>query len=703
MDRLRRMMFALCLVATAAAAWAAAGLAAEPDGRFDRLDRLQVLGDAYPRAFFFRASEGAAARRGADYDEWDATFSRLMGIQGKALDEEVPGRGLRNPDFFTRFKQAHPEQLVLLHYNGNARDPRFDGGPFFAGHWLYYEGATVLSEVPAEAGPTEIRVSDPSRFHTSMGRYRSSNDDIGLCVLDAAGRLDWHASEQARLVSVDRERGVITVERGCYGTEPRAFAAGKAYAAPHATEGPWGQRSHLMWFYNYSTHCPKDEGGRTCADVHADELADRFAPGGQLAAFDGVEFDVLFHTRARQADCDADGKPDGGMFDGVNTYGLGVTRFLERLRERLGEDRLITADGHHDTHQRGFGVANGIESEGWPALNDREVTDWSGGLNRHDFWAVRGRAPIFNYINHKFTEPTGDPGRPEMRPDVPWPIHRLVLAAAVMTNSAVCYSYAPPPEKGETFGVWDELWMGTAHRLAYLGRPAGPARHLAGEAPDALGGAAAPPGEALLKRLSGNGLRFALDAGAVKVTADDASASEIVFRLRGVPCDGPDLVVRATLRAAPLPGYPEAMARLAHVGIAKPEGELVTAPVRYMTWADGQAFTSHAYFSDVRSKTVDLEFVFEGTSPVWIGPVTAHAAPDAMVRVFEHGVVLANPSPRPQTFDLSRLAPGRSLRRIRGSSRQDPQTNSGAPVGTTVTLGLKDALFLVDAEARDQM
>jgi len=204
---------------------------------------------------------------------------------------------------------------------------------------------------------------------------------------------------------------------------------------------------------------------------------------------------------------------------------------------------------------------------------------------------------------------------------------------------------------------------------------------------------------------AGDALRFALDAGAVQVAADAgaAAADEMVVRLAGVPCNGPDLVVCAALRAAPLPGYPATMPRLAHIGIAKPLGELVTAPVRHMTWADGRAFTSHAYFSDVRSKTVDLEFVFEGAAPVWIGPVTVHAAADALVRVFEHGVVLANPSPRPHTFDLGRLAPGRSLRRIQGSSRQDPETNSGAAVGKTVTLGPKDGLCLVDAEARDQM
>ena len=47
---------------------------------------LRVLGDAYPRAFFFRSCEGFAANPGVSYERWDACFSRLMGIEGKVLE-----------------------------------------------------------------------------------------------------------------------------------------------------------------------------------------------------------------------------------------------------------------------------------------------------------------------------------------------------------------------------------------------------------------------------------------------------------------------------------------------------------------------------------------------------------------------------------------------------------------------------------------
>jgi len=84
-----------------------------------------VLGPDYPRAFFFRGSEAGAARKGAAYEQWRDEFSRLSGIMGKALDEEIPGRS-KNIDFFTRFKKDNPDQVVLLHLNGNARDPRWE-------------------------------------------------------------------------------------------------------------------------------------------------------------------------------------------------------------------------------------------------------------------------------------------------------------------------------------------------------------------------------------------------------------------------------------------------------------------------------------------------------------------------------------------------------------------------------------------------
>ena len=75
--------------------------------------------------------------------------------------------------------------------------------------------------------------------------------------------------------------------------------------------------------------------------------------------------------------------------------------------------------------------------------------------------------------------------------------------------------------------------------------------------------------------------------------------------------------------------------------------------------------------------------------------VSAHASADATARLFSRGLVLANPGLRPQAFDLSALSPGRSYRRLRGVPSQDPSFNNGAPAWETITLGERDAIFLL--------
>jgi hypothetical protein len=120
-----------------------------------------------------------------------------------------------------------------------------------------------------------------------------------------------------------------------------------------------------------------------------------------------------------------------------------------------------------------------------------------------------------------------------------------------------------------------------------------------------------------------------------------------------------------------------------------------TRAERFMTWLGSDFFESTFFFRHIRSKTVNLTFHIEGTEPVTIRSMTVHGGPDAMVRVFENGLVLANPGLKPYTFDLSRIAPGESYRRLKATPMQDTRTNSGELVGEKVTLGPKDGLFLI--------
>jgi len=682
------------------------------DGPAADLQSLSLLkADAYPRAFFFRSSEGAAANPRSSYEQWDATFSRLMGIEGKALDEELPGRSAKNIQFFTRFKREHPDQLVLLHYNGNARDPREPhASRFYAGHWLYYLGSSITTDLPAAEGEADVKVAEPGRFLTNIGRYKDANEDVALCALDDSGRPDWSRCEQVQLVSVDAKAKTIRVRRGAYGSKPLAFTPGHGYAASHAGEGPWGRNSHLLWAYNYSLDCPKDAAGRTAADVLSDDLAEHFAT--DLSAFDGLEFDVLHdhaqgqNGKRRPIDLKGNGQASGEAAVGAgDPYQAGVIRFLQVLRQKMGPSRLIMADGWSIGNQRGFGILNGIESEGWPSLQDVHVDDWSGGLNRQSFWLANSAEPRFCYVNHKFNAGPAGPARPgpggakkgkkgkaDNTPaadreilragDIPWNIHRLVMAGAMFTNSAVCYSMTPPAEPGESAGVWDELRCGVEHRIGWLGAPAGEAVHLAARAPDLVAG---PLG----RHVTAAGAAVTEHDGGVTITPHDPAATEVRFRV-ALANGTPDVFVTLTATADPMRNAPPQVARILRVNLA---GAPVDAKSDF-AWVNGAEFTSTWYFPDAPPNAT-IEFSVEGGETVTVRRLTAHAAPELVYRKFEHGLVIANPTPREQTFDLAGLLPGVHFRRLKGSAHQDPKTNDGAVVGESVTMGGKDALFLV--------
>lgn len=152
---------------------------------------LTILGPDYPRAFFFRASEGGPSNKRMTYEGWSAEFGRLSGIIGKCLDEEVLGREANNPEWFSRFKRDHPQQVVLLHFNGNSRDPLHGTEKYFPGHWVYRKATPIIADVPATPGETVIRVENAQNFQVESGRYRTSNDDIALFGVAPDGKHDW--------------------------------------------------------------------------------------------------------------------------------------------------------------------------------------------------------------------------------------------------------------------------------------------------------------------------------------------------------------------------------------------------------------------------------------------------------------------------------------------------------------------------------
>ena len=104
------------------------------------LSDLKIFDEQYPKAIYFRNVENSAANTSISYEKWAKRWSKLDGMVVKALDEEIPGRSKEAQKKFIQYKKDNPSKLMLLHFNGNARDPNFDFDAFHAEDWTYFVG-----------------------------------------------------------------------------------------------------------------------------------------------------------------------------------------------------------------------------------------------------------------------------------------------------------------------------------------------------------------------------------------------------------------------------------------------------------------------------------------------------------------------------------------------------------------------------------
>lgn len=656
---------------------AASGVSATADRR-----DLRIFSDTHPVSLFFRDTEATAASGRLSYEDWNARYSRLAGVIGKMLDEEVLGRSAAQP-YYRRFKAEHPEQAVLLHANGTFRKPQADNRAYHDGHWLYYNGASVLDRVVPEQTEITLRVSDVSLFSLMPYRVLGGKpntevfEDVGLCALAADGKPDWSRAEQAMLIAVDAAQGTITIRRGLYGSTPKEFAAGQAYVAAHVAQS-WGT-SNKLWQFNMATTCPRDHAGRDAAEVWVAELAAAMGPGGAIEFVDGVEFDVPFREpvaigRNRRADCDADGHSDGGVIDGQPVFAVGVDGFFRKLRAALPH-KLILADVG-DKEQRSMDSLNGVETEGWPHLHDPEFELWSTALNDHRFWEKQARSPVFTYGLMKFLGQSV----------ITFAQVRLTLAGPVLVDAAVPMGHNPPEGSN---GVWDELMGGALGKPEWLGRALGPTRWLALETANLL------ERTDWTKTISSTNARWSALEGGIEALARLPGAEQFSLRIGGLNLlKASDVVVAIKARAKARFGYPADSYRTLSLAVM-PAGASLDAKFEYPTSPVAEeAFEGRYYLRGVAAGECDVVLTIEGAASVTIEAISAHAAPDLAVREFEHGAILANPSHEPQVFNLDRLFPGKSFRRIQATVNQDTETNDGKPVAGTLTLLAKDALFL---------
>ncbi len=445
-------------------------------GDYDLVNKT-IFKDTYPKSFVFRRT-AERVRPISTYQEWESNNLLLDGIALKAFNEEIGAIDSKKAtSWLNRYALENPEKLAFLHFNGRGRDPRFETEKFFPGHWLYYPGTYATQNIAIS--DSIITVADASKFKTNFGiQDGGRNDDILMVPVFANGEKNWDRAEQVTLVAINGNQ--IKIKRGRYGTGARTFNSG-IYLAPHAVEGPWGG-SNLIWSYNYSKVGPLDENGKRCIDVLSDEISGWFGNGGILSEVNGIQFDIapriLPGILGRTIDYNMDGAADGGNFTNKKNYELGLIEFYEILREKLGDNKLIMADGSLETSQRTASVLNGIETEGFGDVGDIYKA-FSKTVNAFNYWNDRSTfsLPKLNYVVHKDVESCDALEFIERE--------RFVLAASQILGAAFnSFIENYPNEPGFPLGIQDELKKGDDNIKNWLGNPTGDYIDLSKNEPD---------------------------------------------------------------------------------------------------------------------------------------------------------------------------------------------------------------------------
>lgn len=652
------------------------------------LDGKEAFSSGFPQGFVFRGEMQRPLHR--NYETWQAVVEGQAGMIRKFVTEELPKIVPESVVWADRYARAHPEKLLLLHLNGEGRQVTTEAAVhtrYFPGHWVYHPGSTLAADLPADG--TELRVADAGPFKVDAYLDRGDNESgkrwfpqmLALVALDERGRRDWNRCEYVVVTGVDKARRTVTVRRGQLFSKALPHAAGRTYAAPLAA-GVWGGAP--MAFYNLASTCPRDPAGRSAADAFVEEIAGWFAATGPLALFDGIAFDVNYwKSRDASWDVDNDGRPDGGIVGGNNVWREGDWAFLRALRRALGDGKLITADGQLAANQQAVGVLDGIESEGLVQHNDG-FRGFSRAVNTHLYWAENNTRPRdFRYVVLKLKNPADEKRGDQLRRFAVGAASCLGARTTAIPEGALPAAFAAP---------------------GALGFPAGPLLRPARATPDLLRGVD------LLAHLVGEGCMLRREArsggfieivpalpdshspGPARGTRTSPATPGMTFTLKGLAVPAGDLTLFLDAQALePLEGFaPEdAVPRLIEARFPETprygEGRYDAYHTELYGYCGTRRRSLIAFYlrrPGEPARTLDVSFRIEGRGRLALYGIAAHASADALVRVFDRGVVAVNPALEPREVPLAGV-PG-----------------AGSSLPATVRVPALDAVFLPRGESR---
>ncbi|MFZ5829093.1 MAG: hypothetical protein ACOY3P_03360 [Planctomycetota bacterium] len=570
---------------------------------------IVALQPQYPKAVHYRYANNFKVRLGGEdaaYRAWAANYGNAMGAE---LDGRVTLTDNGRRQIIERFKREHPEQFLIFYSTGHIKIPTEASDPasgqltdYSQGHWVYLPRVRVLHDVKEESGVSELRVAMPkpasrgnatadsqnedvaqARTSAAFSLRADRGDDICLYTLKADGSPDWERAEQVRLVGLDELGSIIRVQRGCYGTQPRAHA-GEVYVAVHAEVTKF-----QGWWYNFSTFCPRDPQGRTAGEIWAEAYGRIFQPGGSSAHFDALQLDTLMEDvfAGRGCDINNNGIDDAEEdFGGVNWFAVGVCEALEKLRAYLPADKLLLPDAGN----RGFAYVNGWEVEGFPGRHDPAWRNYSEVCNRLELSRCLCQEPQFTQVQHKiFNYTLSRDGAPEILSGnaLPFSLSRAVLGLSTIHEAAVTWYSQPPRDPLGRAGVYDEICMGAANQLGWLGLPKGDIIYLGLAGSDLSGGALQRPE----RFVASEGTRLESRGNALLVSHAERNRNARVHL--AVTPDKPELLVVVRWRGEPRARVRARIPRHATVSLAGGSGG-----EGYLLPADGSKFEAGVLLPD---------------------------------------------------------------------------------------------------------
>lgn len=668
----------------------------------------EVFANKFPQTLSFR-NDKLGFNDGFEY--WEKAHLPFNSITKKYLQEEVD----MDPTFAkwaNKYAIKHPGKLMLIHLNGEGRsvNDKDIHKLYFPGHWIYEEGTFPIEDIDNQQKEIKLQEAKPflEKAYTVHGKDIGIDKlphDLILVELDDNGKRLWDKYEFATIEKVDYTNNKIVVKRGQYNSKPRNFRKGSTYIAPLAGDF-WG--GNLMWYYNLASCCPLDANGKSCSDIFVDEMKNWFGTDGVLEHIDGIGFDVnYFETDHKTWDCNNNGKADRGFIDGKNLWRLGDLEFLKKIRAAFGDEFIITADGWRDEMQRAVGLFNGMETEGLCRWNDgyRQI---SRTINQHTYWNIHNNATYqFSYITSKLRNPNDI--------KISTQLHRMGMALASCLG--VAYAYSAPLFIPEAVG-------GTLNNTNWLGKPVSELKYTAKETPDILNGAGKDMNKLIMNQFDFSEVEHRLGKKVLYIKGKNDNPYEEMF-IQGPEINIPsgDLIIFFEAKA--IQGFVDLgdESRIPRKINIKIEG-LSDYPLEPMNshllhndlagFMGTAGFTPQMfYFRNAGNNDKPLKIIFEAEEQgeFAIRNISVHNAPATVVREFENGIVMVNPSLNSYDFNLKRLFPKQekyqrikidmsNVENLDGDLIEVSSYNNGEIIGNTskVTLPALNALFLIKAD-----